>query len=131
MRALTAAALLALATPAAAEELTEGRWTWTTRDTAAESLALGLLAVDWMQTSTTARHPVRFRETNSLLGRHPSPAQVNAYFAAAMLAHVAVSRALPRPYRRWFQAATIVVEAGTVYENATYAGVWLTVPWSP
>lgn len=40
-----------------------------------------LLLVDWLQTSIVARNPTRYYEENPFLGKHPTPSQVNRWFA--------------------------------------------------
>lgn len=80
---------------------------------------------DYGQTGDIANHP-GIRELNPLLGPHPSRARIRNYFAATLLAHWAVTYALPAEHRRKWQAATITLEAVVVSRNA-YLG--LRVRW--
>lgn len=84
-------------------------------------------AADWMQTITIARNPDTWHETNPILGQHPSAAQVNAYFVACGLLHVAITKALPADYAAVWQFVTISVEAGFVTHNRSL-GIGFSLP---
>jgi len=101
---------LALAAPAAAAD-------WSGADTARQAAFLALGVADWGQTLSIARHPESMGETNPLLGRHPSVAEVNRYFALALTAHSAIAQALPRPYREAWQYVWIGLEGRAVRNN--------------
>lgn len=90
---------------------------WTRTDSAFQIASSALIVADWAQTREIAKHPERWRETNLILGEHPSRGKVNAYFAACLVGNAAIAYALPAPYRRWWQIATVVVEAGYVAHN--------------
>ena len=83
-----------------------------------------LLVVDARQTSWAMDRP-GYRETNPLLGSHPSRRQINEHMAIAAALHGLVSLALPDVYRRQWQWGTLVVEGFVVAHNA-YLGVHLT-----
>jgi hypothetical protein len=99
---------------------------WTTADTAREAVYLGLHVADWGQTLQVAKHPDKYSEGNSLLGKKPSRSTVNRYFLLTGLGHVGVSYLLPRkaetfgiewaPREAW-QYVTIGFEAGVVASN--------------
>lgn len=90
---------------------------WTdTQVTKAVALAT-LTAADWAQTRNIARHPVRWHETNPLLGEHPSVAQVDRHFAASAIIGAAALHALPTRYRDWALNAGLVIEATCVANN--------------
>jgi hypothetical protein len=84
-----------------------------------------LAAVDMSQTLRVADTPhYRQRhEDNPLLGEHPSPVKVAAYFGACGASHYAVTWALTRlgapPWalRAW-EASGIALEAASVSNNA-------------
>lgn len=57
------------------------------------------------------------QESNPLLGRHPSQASINQYFAASALLHVGASYALHGRYRTAWQSVTIVYTASLVKRN--------------
>lgn len=109
MRHITAVALLVLSGVAHSE--------WTKQDSAWQLAYTALHVADWAQTRNIARNPDEFHETNPILGRHPSVSEVDDYFLVTGVAHALVSAALPPKYRRKWQAAGIVVEAGAVAHN--------------
>ncbi len=109
-----ALALLLLSGSACAEPFTVDDWK-------REAAFAALTVMDWQQTHDIARHPGMF-ELNPLLGRHPSAGRIDRYFAASLLAHVALARILAPQYRVTFQRATIVAEAVVVGRN-TYLGL--------
>jgi len=108
------AALLLLALPARADE-------WTRSDTAHEVAFAAVTAIDYAQTRRFLADGTDY-EGNPLLGTHPSRAKLRTMVGAAVLAHAAVARVLPRPYRRFWQALWIGIETGTVAGNAMQAG---------
>lgn len=78
-----------------------------------------LHSVDWHQTRQIAGNPQRYRETNPLLGDHPSLGRVNRYFALTLATHWAIAYALPDPARRYFQNGTIALELVVIQRNAS------------
>lgn len=48
-------------------------------------LAVLLTVADWAQTIVIARNPLVWSEMNPILGRHPSPGRVHAYFTLCCL----------------------------------------------
>jgi len=71
------------------------------------------LASDWLLSVDAARRGGPNRETNVILGPHPSVGQHNTYAAIALVANIAVSR-IPRPsLRRTVWVGVIAVEATT------------------
>lgn len=56
-------------------------------------------------------------ESNPILGKCPSRGEVNRYFLLTGLTHYGISRALPQPYREWWQHVTMTFEAGVVEHN--------------
>lgn len=110
-RALVAALLASGTTTAYAAD----DWTY---EQATKAAALATLtAADWAQTRNIARHPVRWHETNPLLGEHPSVAQVDRHFAASAIIGAAALHALPTRYRDWALNAGLVIEATCVANN--------------
>lgn len=83
-----------------------GAHRWTRADTVREAAFAGLEAVDWGQTRNIAKHPEKWTEVNPILGKHPTVGEVDRYFAASLLAHAAVSAALPNPWRKRWQYLT-------------------------
>lgn len=106
---------------------------WSRTNTGLQVVFSGLLIMDWKQSLVIARShgtgigpmdgPMRVwdvygrTEMNPLLGRHPSVGRVNAYMAAALLSHAAISAALNEPYRTIWQSVWIGIEAETVRNN--------------
>ena len=88
---------------------------WTASDTAAEVAFVAVLALDMAQTATDIGPGCR--ETNPILGQCPTRSEVLAYGVASAAMHLAVARALPRPYRRIWQVVWVGVEAGYVTHN--------------
>jgi len=68
---------------------------WTKADKVGQVMVLGAMTMDWLQTKYIATHGNEYRETNPMLGEHPSKGQVNAYFAGLAAFNVATSCLLP------------------------------------
>lgn len=90
---------------------------WTRADTMREAAYQIVAAVDWAQTRSIARPDSGFDEINPFLGKKPSAAAVNTWFAAGAVAHAAISYALPPDYRRWWQYASLAFEGAFVAHN--------------
>lgn len=95
-----------------------GAYAWDRDDTVREAAYLALHAADWSQTRTIAESPEYF-EYNEILGRNPTAHEVDEYFAATVVLHVAVAATLPEKWRKRFQWASIGVEAAAVSHNAS------------
>ena len=93
---------------------------WTAADARFE---LGYAAVAIADAFTTAdiRNHDDIEEvaplTRQVLGKNPEPLPTAAYFTAAIAAHYGVSRALPKPWRRYWQVTTITVQSAVVANN--------------
>lgn len=101
--------------------LAEDEWwgkDWTNADTARETAYTVLHIADWGQTRYIAKNP-QFYEQNPLLGEHPSVGRVDTYFISGLIAHTAISYALPPKYRRIWQYIGIVMEGGVVAHNTS------------
>ncbi len=131
MKNITLAILLTLGLAASAEAWPDK---WDAVDTIGEAVTIGLIVVDWGQTSWATQYhrkiePSRhvcYAETNPILGRYPSKGRVNTYFALAIVGHAAIAYALPKkieflgvkiPARQVWQAVWIGIEANQVYRN--------------
>ena len=68
---------------------------WTMADKIGQVMALTAMTADWLQTKYIATHGNEYRETNFILGEHPSKGQVNAYFAGLAAFNVGMSMVLP------------------------------------
>jgi hypothetical protein len=94
---------------------------WTRMDTVNEALFAATVLVDQGQT-VYGVHRAGLAEVNPVLGRHPSREAIWVYGAGATIAHAAVARLLPRPYRRAWQHVWIVNQLGYIGHNARMAG---------
>lgn len=113
--------LVSASSPGHAEE----RRSWTAMDTYLQSAFFAVLFVDWQQTREFTGSPHKYpgkSEANPVLGAHPSPREVNQFFAGSVLVHTGISYLLPRPYRTIWQSVWIGVEIGAVATNAS-AGI--------
>lgn len=89
-------------------------WTPTQQTLAATSTAA--LAVDWGQTLDISNHPGLF-ETNPILGRHPTRAQINRYFASSIVGSLAVAHLLPSRFRTTWLSAVTMLEVSVSAHN--------------
>jgi hypothetical protein len=78
-----------------------------------------LTGVDHLQTRYIVAHPDKYYETNSLLGKHPSDSQVNAYFPIYFGVKLGIAIALPNPYRMWWQLLMLGNDTYYVAHNAS------------
>lgn len=97
---------------------------WSTGDTVLESGYLTLHVIDWGQSlqishfcNSSDPEQRNYYESNPILGSCPSRGAVNRYFLIGGIAHYAISRALPQPYRRLWQFVSIGMEAHSVSGN--------------
>lgn len=112
---------------------------WEKKDTALLGGALGLLVIDWGQTRDLAKsheyvtpackdpstrrfvEPCEqaplYREFNPFLPAYPSTADVDRYFAIAVLGTAGLAYVLPTSYRRPFLGTVIVLESLVILHN--------------
>ena len=106
---------------------------WKKADVYRESAYLFLHVLDWRQTLYIAKNPDLFLEENKLLSASPSESEVNRYFIATGLLHIAASHYLPKVgrllpetwqrnlyvdhWRKAFQYSTIFIQADVVNSN--------------
>ncbi|MCE5226670.1 MAG: hypothetical protein LLG05_12535 [Porphyromonadaceae bacterium] len=95
---------------------------------ALEGSWLALHTVDYGQTLSIAKNPLRYYERNLILGRHPSEGEVHGYMIATALLHPVVTYLLPRevdvfgikvPIRFIWQGVSIGVSGTCVVNNAS------------
>ena len=96
---------------------------WTKTDTALQVTYSALHVMDWSQTLHLARNPDKYSDGSIILGGEPSTGRVNSYFAITLIGHAAISYALPKPERTWWQGLGIAVEAYCVHHNHYAVGV--------
>jgi hypothetical protein len=75
------------------------------------------LAIDWWQTRRIAASNGGYYETNAILGRHPSGAEVNRYFIASMALIPLAADLLPPTYRRALLGGTLALEIYVTSRN--------------
>jgi len=94
---------------------------WSKKDTYWEAAYLATHLADWGQTLDIAGQckSGAYYETNPVMGKCPSVQTVNAYFIGTALLHYGAAKALPRKYRRMFQAGTIGMELSYITNNAS------------
>ncbi len=80
-----------------------------------EGLFAAAMVADCVQTLHTARSD--YSEANPILGPHPKRLVTAAYFLATGVAHAAVARLLPTPWRELWQLTAIGVEGATIRGN--------------
>ena len=73
-----------------------------------------LLVADWLQTRDLLATP-ELIETNPIIAAHPE--YVDAYFSAALLAHVALYTRLPPPWRERYGWLVVGIQGGFVWQN--------------
>lgn len=117
--------LVGAARPAHAEGLPLPASDWSRSDTALETGFVLFAALDLAQTHRIAgycngRGPgCTVHETNPILGRAPSSAAINRYFAGAMLGQFLVANALPHgATRTLFISGTATLEIVVTGRNA-------------
>jgi hypothetical protein len=90
---------------------------WSNEDIAREVGCQVLHGIDGLQTYEIARDPGEHWEKNPVLGEHPDPGTVIAYFVGGAIAHLFISDLLTPKYRKWFQWGTMAVSAYWVQNN--------------
>ena len=73
---------------------------WTREDTERQLLYTAIHMIDWGQTRHVARHPEKFKESNLILGDHPSVSEVDMYAAASLTASWIIAYKLNKK-NRW------------------------------
>jgi len=83
--------------------------------------AVVVQGLDYLQTleiADSCRSDGRFHETNPILGRCPSKAEVGRYFAVSALGLLAVHSVLPERYKPILSYVWLAVEVGATSHNA-------------
>jgi hypothetical protein len=85
-------------------------------DYIAEGVFLGLVSIDYLQTSDFRRDGER--ESNTIcLGHYPDQGTINRCFGMGILFHGMVTYALPREWRPIWHTFSITLESVAVYSN--------------
>lgn len=90
---------------------------WTKEDTYRQATYMTLHVIDWGQSRDIAKNPQIYRETNPLLGRHPSVSRVDAVLASTLLLHTYIAYKLPPSHRKTWQMFWVGVEFGATLNN--------------
>lgn len=90
---------------------------WSKADTIRHGAFTSLMIVDYAQTMKIADNPNDYHEHNPILGKHPSQAEVTAYFLTSYALVTALAVVLPTEIRPYLQYGAIGVEAAAVGNN--------------
>ena len=90
---------------------------WTSTQIVMESAFQVSLLCDWRQTSDF--HKYHIYESNGILGRHPSQAEINRWFLFCGMSHLIITNYLPSKYRVAWSSVSLAIEASVVHKNAT------------
>ena len=75
---------------------------WTYSDTVMQTGYSLILISDWNQTLGIDSHD-NLKESNKILGEHPSDDKINLYFASILYGHYYIAKKLDQPYRFMWQ----------------------------
>jgi hypothetical protein len=75
-----------------------------------------LQGIDMLQTLEIANND-KYYETNKILGKHPSEAEVVTYFIARGLVHYQATRMIPQRYRNLFHGYNVVYNYNVIRDN--------------
>ena len=75
-----------------------------------------LQGIDMLQTLEIANNDAYY-ETNPILGKHPSEAEVVTYFIARGLVHYQATRMIPQRYRNLFHGYNVVYNYNVIRDN--------------
>ncbi|HVP67817.1 MAG TPA: hypothetical protein VMT17_11200 [Anaeromyxobacteraceae bacterium] len=111
---------------------------WDAVDWTLGTASTALILADWLQTLHFTSLPPAYgvKESNPILGPHPSKLQVDLVAGAALAANLAVAIWVPRPFKYFWLVPVVGVVSWDVYHNATtrngngtYNGFLLGTPW--
>ena len=75
-----------------------------------------LQGIDMLQTLEIANND-KYYETNKILGKHPSEAEVVTYFIARGFVHYQATRIIPQRYRNLFHGYNVVYNYNVIKDN--------------
>jgi len=90
---------------------------WTPAQKYAQAGITAMQIIDWGQTRNIASHPESFRESNPIMGNHPSKGSVDAYFLLSIPVHILATHFTPSKYRKYIQAIQIGSSGYCITEN--------------
>lgn len=100
---------------------------WQPHTIALETISDTLIAVDAVQTSRLTRDGFVERESDCIIGRHPSPRSTFEYFGGLEIGHVLLTNALEKVSPRAadiFQGISISWEGSTIAMNMRLGVRW-------
>lgn len=89
---------------------------WSKTDTSFQGMYTALLIADWMQTKKISKSN-NHRETNIMIGDHPSEDKTDLYFTATAIINYQIAKRLSKPYRRYWQSFWTLFQFGFVEHN--------------
>lgn len=89
---------------------------WTTKDTLLESTYVVFHTIDWRQTQDISKH-LNMREKNPILGKHPTNAKINTYFASTLALQYGIAKLLPSDLRTIWLLSGITLEYSVTKSN--------------
>ena len=93
---------------------------WNARDTALEATFQASNLMDAVTTARIQDTPGIIETTpfaRELLGRNPGTTETAVYFGTVALSHYVIARSLPKKWRPWFQAGSIIHSSEAVIRN--------------
>jgi len=90
---------------------------WTDEQKKLELGYVSLILIDWHQTYNIQADPVRYHESNFLIGSRPTNEKINRYMIGTIITHYMISDYLSSEYRTKFQYFTLGIEASVIYLN--------------
>lgn len=99
---------------------------WTRQDAVRHAALTGLMIIDWQQTREISKKPNEYRESNPILGEHPSRGEVNLYFATMWIVKSVIAGRLPSRWRDdwlWFCIGESAAMVGHNY-SIGLKGAW-------
>jgi hypothetical protein len=88
--------------------------TWSRTDTAIEASLGAALGADYLQSRQIVRDG---KEDNPIMGERGQNLAPEIYFPTAFVAHLAVARCLPRPWREVWQGGAIGWQVDVIHTN--------------
>ena len=89
---------------------------WTKKQIILQGTATALSVIDWGQTLDIVDRP-EYYEINPIIGKHPSRADVNRYFACSVILKVLITHILPSEYRKYWLGGNILISGYFVNNN--------------
>lgn len=82
-----------------------------------EGTFLGLVLIDWFQTSEFRRDGIREIDVFGCMGHEPDQGRINECIGFGALLHASITYALKREFRPVWNSTSIIIEGVAVYQN--------------